>query len=189
MFKKQSGATLAMVLVFLLILTILAVTSMSSSIIQQKSATNMYLESESFHLADSAIASLINADKLNTRAFYGTTFEDEVAEYDSGTDTVNAVKPYFCVGSDGKVFEKDDKASCSGTDYNGISGIKAIAQIEYLGCLDCPGNEVGGLIGCNAWKISGFGEVSETSTVIDHWVVKTAGCASNSNLPNNIPNI
>ncbi len=179
MLNKQSGATLGIVLVFLLILTVLAVTSMSGSIIQQKSSTNMYLESESFHVADSAISALVNADRLNERALYGTEFTDDIANVDPVTGEIDPIIPYFCIGESGKVTKQDTKDACVGTNFDGIGGLSAVAKIEYLGCKTCPGNEFGGLIGCNAWKITGFSDVASSSqSEVNNWVVKTAGCSS-----------
>ena len=176
MIKKQSGATLVVVLIFLIILTILGVASMSGSIIQQKSSTNVYLENEAFHVAESAVSALINADKLNKRKLYGSNFTDELMSVDPVTGDITAITPFFCVSSQGEIEQVDDKASCN-DGFEGIGGLNAVAQIEFLDCRTCPGNEFGGLINCNAWKITGFSTVAGTTTnQVNSWVVKTSGC-------------
>ncbi len=52
---KQQGATLVVALIFLLILTILGVTSVSNSILQQKMAGNLRDQSVAFEAAESAV--------------------------------------------------------------------------------------------------------------------------------------
>lgn len=179
---KQKGATLVIVMIFLIVLTVLGVASMSDSIIQQKSSTNVYLETEAFHVAESAISALLNADKLKERLLFGSTFDDDIASYDPDTKEVNPVIPYFCVSDKGAVKQAETKAECS-ADFEGNSGLNAVAQIEYLGCKTCPGNEFGGLINCNAWKITGISKVAETTTSeVDNWVIKTAGCDSSGSI-------
>ena len=165
---KHQGATLALVLVFLLILTVLGVASMSGSIIQQKSSTNIYMENEAFHTADSAVSAAIHWDEIAGNALYGTdTSETKVGQE-------------YCVGDKGTLTEIDNGAKCA-TAFEGHANVIAFARVEYLGCGTCPNFELGvsPSIGCNAWKITGDSTVAEkTNVAVESWVTKIGGCFS-----------
>ncbi|GAA4365002.1 pilus assembly PilX family protein [Kangiella marina] len=166
--QKNQGATLALVLVFLLILTVLGVASMSDSIIQQKSSTNIYLENEAFHTAESAVSAAIHWDEIEGEALYGTA----TAETKVGQE--------YCVGDNGTLAAIDDGASCT-TAFEGHANVIAFARVEYLGCGTCPNFELGvsPSIGCNAWKITGDSTVAErTNVAVQSWVTKIGGCFS-----------
>ncbi|WP_223669207.1 pilus assembly PilX family protein [Kangiella shandongensis] len=167
-FPKNDGATLALVLVFLLILTVLGVASMSDSIIQQKSSTNIYLENEAFHTADSAVSAAIHWDEIAGNALYGT----DTSETKVGQD--------YCVGNNGELTEIEDGENCA-VAFEDHANVIAYARVEYLGCGTCPNFEMGvsPSIGCNAWKITGDSTVAEkTNAAVQSWVTKVGGCFS-----------
>ncbi|AOE50094.1 hypothetical protein KS2013_1382 [Kangiella sediminilitoris] len=167
-FQKNSGATLALVLVFLLILTVLGVASMSDSIIQQKSSTNVYMENEAFHTAESAVSAAIHWDEIAGNALYGT----DTSQTQIGQE--------YCVGDNGTLTEISDGDNCT-TAFEGHPNIVAYARVEYLGCGTCPNFELGvsPSIGCNAWKITGDSTVAEkTNVAVQSWVTKVGGCFS-----------
>ncbi|AUD78566.1 hypothetical protein CW740_04570 [Kangiella profundi] len=163
---KNKGVTLAMVLIFLLILTVLGVASMSDSVIQQKSSTNVYLENEAFHVAESAVSATIYWDEIAGNALYGTnTSETEVGQE-------------YCLGSGGELTAVDDGTACA-TAFEGNANVIAYSRVEYLGCGTCPNFELGvsPSIGCNAWKITGDATVAEkTNVAVQSWVTKVGGC-------------
>lgn len=165
---RVKGATLALVLVFLLILTVLGVASMSDSIIQQRSSTNIYLENEAFHTAESAVSAAIHWDEIAGNALYGT----DPSETKVGQE--------YCVGDNGALAEIGNGQDCA-VAFEGHENIIAFARVEYLGCGTCPNFELGvsPSIGCNAWKITGDSTVAEkTNVAVESWVTKIGGCFS-----------
>lgn len=166
--QKNQGVTLAMVLIFLLILTVLGVASMSDSVIQQKSSTNVYLENEAFHVAESAVSATIYSDSIDGNNLYGTD-TDELA-----------VGEEYCIGNTGDLVVAPDSngASCA-TAFEGYANVVAYSRVEFLGCGTCPNFELGvsPSIGCNAWKITGNATVAEkTNVAVQSWVTKVGGC-------------
>ena len=167
--KYQEGATLVIVLIFLIILTILGVSSMSGSIIQQKSSTNVYLESESFNAAESSIGAIIASHNA------GGNFSLPIVKL---TDPTAA--PYFCVDKTGDVSEKTGDTCTGGLDGN--SGVVAQAKAEYLDCPDlCSGFGINSPIKCNYWKLTGEATVGgQTSTTVEQIVSQVGACPSAS---------
>lgn len=164
--QKNQGVTLAMVLIFLLILTVLGVASMSDSVIQQKSSTNVYLENEAFHVAESAVSATIYRDEIDGLNLYGT----DTSEIEVGQD--------YCVGKNGALTAVDEGAECSDI-YEGDTNVIAYSRVEFLGCGTCPNFELGvsPSIGCNAWKITGNATIAEkTNVAVQSWVTKVGGC-------------
>lgn len=170
---KQEGATLAIVLVFLLVLTVLGVASMSGSIIQQKSSTNLYLENEAFHVAESAVSAAIYQDEIEGNSLYGT----DPSELKEGQD--------YCVGDNGVLSAVDDGTSCT-TLFENHANIISYVRVEYLGCGSCPNFELGvsPSIGCNAWKLTGDSTVADkTNAAVQSWVTRIGGCFASGSKP------
>ncbi|NVJ66056.1 MAG: pilus assembly PilX N-terminal domain-containing protein [Gammaproteobacteria bacterium] len=179
--QRNKGATLAIVLIFLLIITVLGVSSMSDSIIQQKSSTNLYLENEAFHVAESAVSATIYDSRVNDNPLYGVSLDDDVTKTQG-----------YCIGDNGLIARvgavdpDTNEEFCNNINkFEDIDGLIASSEVEYLGCIPCPGyellysTEAGGYVGCNAWQITGTGNVGEKTNVdVDSWAIQYGLCSA-----------
>lgn len=167
--KYQKGATLVIVMVFLIILTVLGVASMSGSVIQQKSSTNIYMESAAFNAAESVPGAMIASHNS------GGNFNLPTVKIVNPADA-----PYYCVGADGTVTEKG-KAGCAGS-MDGSGAIMAQGKAVYLDCPDlCSGFDIKSKIKCNYWKITGEATVgNEVSNSVEQVVSQVGACASST---------
>lgn len=74
--RKQQGITLAISLIFLLVLTIIGISAMSTSTLQEKMAGNMKDKVLSFQAAESAMTSAENWMQLQTTTVRGQTTDN-----------------------------------------------------------------------------------------------------------------
>ena len=167
--RYQNGATLVIVMVFLIILTVLGVASMSGSVIQQKSSTNVYMESAAFNAAESVPGAMIASHNTN------------------GSFTLPTVKltnpddaPYYCVGPDGTVNERG--AGACATTLDGSGAIVAQGKAVYLDCPTlCSGFDINSKIKCNYWKITSDATVGgEVSNSVEQVVSQVGACAGST---------
>lgn len=81
--NKQKGAALITALVFLLILTMLALTSMNTNIMDEQMAANTQEKNRAFQTAETALAiALLNADTFNSTSDY-TADVDDIGTYNA----------------------------------------------------------------------------------------------------------
>lgn len=93
--KKQDGAALVVSLIILVVMTLIGVTSMNNSLVQERMASNAQSTNITFQAAESAVGALVNTvlDGDQTGLSQAMSAEDRIGsleEFDVGDATVDA---------------------------------------------------------------------------------------------------
>ncbi|MBL1143145.1 MAG: hypothetical protein HND53_14075 [Proteobacteria bacterium] len=114
--NNQRGAALLFALIFLVILTMLALSSMNTNILDEKMASNSQEKNRAFQAAETALTvALLNNDAYKVPNFSGNV--DDIGDYDA--DTTYTLQ--FIESKDaGSVFQTGSliTGSSSGQKYN-----------------------------------------------------------------------
>ena len=154
--QRERGATMLVVLMILLAITIVGIAAMRYSIIEQRAAVNIQQENLAFNTADSSISALINAIDRSDAGIALPLNVDTTVE--------------FCVDGNASMYEKGSD-TCTTLAANAQSGTVAV---KALGCITCPGMSLGNNapISCQGWKATGTGIVGDVTVNVEHWMSK-----------------
>ena len=137
MIKKQRGAVLATSLVILLVMTIIGVSSMSTTLLEEKMAGNMRDINLAFQAAESALRDSEKdvRDNINTSSGFSTDCEDGLCiysstggerwKYHSAWDNDNKLRAYKCFTD---VTSDEESEECTSTMGNANFGLKGVSE-------------------------------------------------------------
>lgn len=193
--NKQSGASLVLVMLFFVALTVVGLAVMRSGILSQKQANNIHEKSVSFHIAQTSNNTVTQSYRDRTPGGFQEQFINGTVLPAPNTNHIPTLLAHTnsyitCVGDKGQVA---DCGSNPTVDNNGADGVM-VAQTEnfYRGCssggFSCPGmsSGIGGpQIGCSFFEHRGKGfidvdgnydETGDTVTEINQWSQTVQAC-------------
>ena len=149
-YRKQHGAALIVSLIFLLILTILGVSSLSNSGLESRMAHNFQLSNYVFHGAESAIEDILATTTIESNPTYYEPNDPMISTMNGGIGTT--------------------ETSTYNPDPNNHLGAATIATnnaVEFLGESYCPGTSIGAVI-CYRFEISSTATIAQTGATDTH---------------------
>ena len=162
----QSGAVLIVSLIMLLLLTLIGVTSMQTTMLEEKMAGNMRDKDLAFQVAESALkaaeASLVEMPVTTLTAnFTGSNADNGTSGYYSTTPTPDLSESEIVKDS---FWTTNPVATSTVTGLgNGIATPKYI--IQKMGVADCPGAAIGSS-GCINYRITARATGGSTNAVV-----------------------
>ncbi|RDX37453.1 hypothetical protein DZA50_01770 [Kangiella sp. HD9-110m-PIT-SAG07] len=193
---KQSGASLVLVMLFFVALTVVGLAVMRSGILSQKQANNIHEKSVSFHIAQTSNNAVTQSYRDRLPGGFQEAYVNGTVLPAPNTGHIPTLLAHTnsfttCVGEDGKIAECGDSPTI---DNGGTDGV-LVAQTEnfYRGCarggFSCPGMSSGigddNNLGCSFFEHRGKGfidvdgdyaEAGDTITEINQWSQTVQAC-------------
>lgn len=192
--KKQEGASLVLVMLLFVALTVVGLAVMRSGILSQKQANNIHEKSVSFHVAqtsNNAVAQSYRDSTFRNTFISGTVIPAPKTNH-IPTLLAHTQSLKTCVGAKGEIIKCSDSPTL---DNNGTGGVM-VGQTEsfYRGCsaggFVCPGMSSGigsdNILGCSFFEHRGDGFIDlsgnqiadndETITQINQWSQAVQAC-------------
>lgn len=177
---RQNGAVLFFALIFLVIITMVALVATRGSTMQALAATNQQQALAALNAADSGLGAAITASNGTPEqaTSAGHIIADSIAaqkgNFEKPYDTV--AKPLTrCATSKGGI------ANCANQklDDNTTQVTSAQVVTTYLGCqktVPCPGFDPKAGVTCNAFRLDSTGVVADSSTSVSAIAVVIGAC-------------
>lgn len=163
--KKQRGATLIISMLFLLMLTVIGLSSMNSSKLEQRMAHNYQLNGYVFQGAESAIDGAIGTATISfEKTVAGVTSTVKNPLY---TDATNLFLTALNAGLGDTTTVSAFDANPSGTDL-GTATISAQARIVYQGEMPCPPGTSFNTVRCARFDLTGTSSITGTGATATH---------------------
>jgi len=171
-FNKQNGAALFVSLIMLIVLTVIGLSSMQRSNMQERMAANTHVNNMAFNSAESAIGGFI-VDANTGNRLDPTHILSQVRNngglasqcYDQNGDWTNC---------DGSIFLDGDRSSAI------VAQMDAVVE-EECNVVMCGGFSLGGsstsTLGCRIFKVDGVGQVSTTTVSNSLWAYEVTVCS------------
>jgi len=154
--QQQSGTALIVSLVILLVLTIMGVTSISSTNLEERMAQNFQITAINFQAAESAISTILNASDPGGAGADKNPFYD--AANDPSITSLNAG-----IGDTSTVVNLD--MDPNNHLQNATSAVSS--TVVYGGAGACPGMSIGPII-CHYFQLNANATIVEIGTDTTH---------------------
>jgi len=180
-YSKQQGASLVMVMLLFVALTVVGLAVMRSGILSQKQANNIHEKSVSFHVAQTSNNAVIQStvDPNFKDEFHDNTVHLSPKTNSKAIMLAHNVSYTTCVGEKGEVIDCANNPSIDGAD-----GVMVGETVNfYRGCSKgnnmCFGMSADGDHGCTYYEHRGTGYIdisgdhvqdsNETVTELNQW--------------------
>lgn len=194
---KQSGASLVLVMLFFVALTVVGLAVMRSGILSQKQANNIHEKSVSFHVTQTANNAVTQSYRDTTAGGFRSKFIDGTVLTAPKTNHIPTLLAHTnnfktCVGDKGAIVDCADQPTL---DNGGKDGVMVGQTLSYYrGCsaggFVCPGMSSGigsdNIMGCSFFEHDGTGYIDvvknyapdseETVTEINQWSQAVQAC-------------
>lgn len=154
--QRQNGAVLFVSLMLLIVMSIIGVTAISGTSMEERMAHNYQHTALSFQATESAIQSIINAGDPGgagefENPFYDVDEDPLVSSMNAG---INVVTPTITVDMDPD-------------DHLGSASLITDSVVIFRGATNCPGASYGALV-CVNFTVEVEGKIAATSTEVGH---------------------
>jgi len=171
--NRQGGAALFVSLIMLIVLTVIGLSSMQRSNMQERMAANAHVGNMAFNSAESALGGFVVDANTGNRL-------DPAHILSQARSVGIANKCYDQTGSwsdcDGTIFLDGDRS-----DAAVVSKMQA-SVFDECNTLMCGGFSVGGSgsgLGCRIFQVDGTGEIGNSSVSNSLWAYEVTVCSGN----------
>lgn len=157
--SKQTGAVLITSLLILLVMTIIGVSSIGSTNLEERMAQNFQNIAITFQAAESAINKVVNASNpggsgASSNPFYDAANDPVVAAVNAGIGDTSTVVNH-------------DSSDLDPGSYLVNASLTATSTVVYNGTGNCPGMSIGTII-CHYFEISTDASIAEINSNQTH---------------------
>lgn len=164
--NTQTGATLLVSLLILIVLSVIGVAAMRGGLLQAMMASNTQQSNAAFYSAESAIGAYVSAANAGSDIVGDPLFDTLTSgvgvpytRYIDGTGALNA-----------SAATKLDTGSAN-------ASVTSRVTAQYTGvCLACPGYSTSTDMKCHVYQIDGQGTIGDATTTTTLWATEIAPC-------------